>query len=118
MTAPSLRRLGAAVLGLVQGHVELFGHELQEQRHQAVRIMLLAGLCIGFALLLLMGLSALLLILFWDSHRLLVASGLCLFYALGLAGCGSWLIMGLRNAEMPFRASLDELQRDREQLLP
>lgn len=118
MTTPSPRRLGAALLGLLQGHVELFGHELQEQRHQALRVMLLGGLCLGFALLLLVGLSALLLILFWDSHRVLVAGGLCLFYALGLIGCGSWLVLSLHNADPPFQASLEELQRDREQLLP
>lgn len=118
MTAPSLRRMGAALLGLLQGHVELFGHELQEQRHQAVRVMVLGGLCLGFTLLLLIGLSAFLLILYWDSHRLLVAGGLCMFYALGLLACGTWLILGLKNAEPPFKASLEELQRDREQLLP
>lgn len=118
MTTPSVRRLGAALLGLLHGHVELLGHELQEQRHQALRVMLLAGLCLAFALLLLIGLSALLLILYWDSHRLLVASGLCLFYALGLLGCAGWLVLGLQNAEPPFKASLEELQRDREQLLP
>ena len=36
----------------------------------------------------------------------------------GLLGCGAWLLTSLRNAEPPFSASLEELQRDREQLLP
>ncbi|MFG0584975.1 MULTISPECIES: phage holin family protein [unclassified Pseudomonas] len=117
-TGPSPRRLGAALLGLLQGHVALFAHELEDQRNQALRSLLLGGLCLGFALLLLIGLSALLLILYWDSHRLEVAIGLCLFYGLGLLGCAAWLLLSLRNAEPPFSASLEELQRDREQLLP
>lgn len=115
---PSPRRLGAALLGLLQGHVALLAHELEEQRNQALRALLLGGLCLAFALLLLIGLSALLLIVYWDTHRLAVATGLCLFYGLGLLGCGAWLLISLRNAEAPFSASLEELQRDREQLLP
>ena len=115
---PSPRRLGAAFLGLLQGHVALLAHELEDQRNQALRALLLGGLCLAFALLLLMGLSALLLILFWDTHRLTVALGLCLFYGFGLLACGAWLLISLRNAEPPFSASLEELQRDREQLLP
>lgn len=115
---PSPRRLGGALLGLLQGHLELFGHELEEQRNQALRALLLGGLCLGFALLLLIALSALLLILYWDSHRLAVAVGLCLFYGLGLLLSGGWLALGLLRSAPPFSASLEELQRDREQLLP
>ena len=115
---PSPRRLGAAFLGLLQGHVALLAHELEDQRNQALRALVLGGLCLAFALLLLIGLSALLLILYWDSQRLLVAGGLCLVYGIGLFGCGAWLLTSLRNAETPFSASLEELQRDREQLLP
>lgn len=115
---PSPRRLGAAFLGLLQGHVALLAHELEDQRNQALRALLLGGLCLAFALLLLMGLSAVLLILYWESHRLTVAIGLCLFYGSGLLACGAWLLTSLRNAEPPFSASLEELQRDREQMLP
>ncbi|MFI8747883.1 phage holin family protein [Pseudomonas sp. NPDC077186] len=117
-SGPSPRRLGAALLGLLQGHLALLGHELEDQRNQALRALLLGGLCLGFALLLLIGLSALLLILYWDSHRLAVAVGLCLFYAAGLLASGAWLALSLQRAEPPFAASLEELQRDREQLLP
>lgn len=115
---PSPRRLGAALLGLLQGHVALFSHELVEQRHQALRALILGGLCLAFALLLIIGLSALLLILYWDSHRLLVAGGLCAFYAAGLLGSAGWLVQSLLRADPPFSATLEELQRDREQLLP
>lgn len=115
---PSPRRLGAALLGLFQGHVALLAHELEDQRNQALRALMLGGLSLAFALLLLIGLSALLLILYWDSHRLLVVTGLCLFYAAGLIGCATWLLVSLHNAETPFSATLEELQRDREQLLP
>lgn len=40
---PSPRRLGAAFLGLLQGHVALLAHELEDQRNQALRALLLGG---------------------------------------------------------------------------
>lgn len=66
---PSLRRFGAAFLGLLHGHVELFGIELQEQKANTLRLLLFAGLALVFALLLLVGLSLLVLIVFWDTNR-------------------------------------------------
>ena len=74
---PSLRRFGAAFLGLLHGHVELFGIELQEQKANTLRLLLFAGLALVFALLLLVGLSLLVLIVFWDTNRLAAALGLC-----------------------------------------
>lgn len=86
---PSPRRLGAAFLGLLHSHVELFGIELQEQKANTLRLLLFAGLSLIFALLLLVALSALLLVLFWDSARIETISGLCLFYFL-LTGYCAW----------------------------
>lgn len=116
--SPSMRRLGAAFLGLLHGHVELFGIELQEQKSRTLQILLLAGLALVFALLLLIGLSVLVLLLFWDSHRLSAAIGLCLFYVAGSAFCAWRLYLLTSDEGSPFSATLDELARDRERLLP
>lgn len=116
--SPSLRRLGAAFLGLLHGHVELLGIELQEQKARTVQILLLAGLALVFALLLLIGLSTLVLLLFWDSYRLQAAIGLCLFYIVGSLLCAWRLYQLLSDESSPFSATLDELARDRERLLP
>lgn len=116
--SPSLRRLGAAFLGLLHGHVELLGIELQEQKARTVQLLLLAGLALVFALLLLIGLSTLILLLFWDSYRLQAATGLCLFYIAGGALCAWRLYQLLSDESSPFSATLDELARDRERLLP
>jgi uncharacterized membrane protein YqjE len=58
------------------------------------------------------------LIAYWESHRLLVISCLCGVYALGLVLTLITLLRRIRNAPTPFSASLEELGRDREQLLP
>ncbi|HEX5842598.1 MAG TPA: phage holin family protein [Pseudomonas sp.] len=120
-TAPcatnSPRRFAGALLGLVQGHIALFGEELQEQQRHTVNLLVLTSLSLAFALLLLIGLSAALLVLFWD-NRLMLIGALCAFYSLGLLCSLSVLLLRVRNAPAPFSASLAELARDREQLLP
>ena len=42
-TSSTSKRLGAAVLGLLHSHVELFGIELQEQKARTVSLLLFAG---------------------------------------------------------------------------
>lgn len=115
---PSLRRFGAAFLGLLHGHVELFGIELQEQKANTLRLLLFAGLALVFALLLLVGLSLLVLIVFWDTNRLAAALVLCLFYVIGSLFCGWRLYQSINDESSPFSATLEELANDRERLLP
>lgn len=115
---PSLRRFGAAFLGLLHGHVELFGIELQEQKANTLRLLLFAGLALVFALLLLVGLSLLVLIVFWDTNRLAAALGLRLFYVIGSLFCGWRLYQSINDESSPFSATLEELANDRERLLP
>jgi uncharacterized membrane protein YqjE len=119
-TGPSSasRRLGAAVLGLLHSHVELFGIELQEQKARTVSLLLFAGLALVFALLLLVGLSALVMILVWDTYRLTGIISLCVFYILAAAFCGLRLKAAVFDESTPFHATLEELANDRERLLP
>ncbi|MFJ2366630.1 phage holin family protein [Pseudomonas sp. NPDC087697] len=114
----SSRRLGAAFLGLLHSHVELFGIELQEQKARTVSLLLFAGLALVFALLLLMGLSALVLILLWDTNRLAGIIGLCVFYTFAALFCGMRLKAAIFDESSPFNATLEELANDRERLLP
>ncbi|WP_339079420.1 phage holin family protein [Pseudomonas sp. TMP9] len=114
----SPRRFGSALLGLLQGHIALFAEELKEQQSHTVSLLVLTSLSLLFGLLLIIGLSAAVLIAFWESHRLLVISALCAFYAVGLFSALITLLQRVRNAPAPFSASLEELARDREQLLP
>jgi uncharacterized membrane protein YqjE len=110
--------LGAAFLGLLHSHVELFGIELQEQKARTVSLLLFAGLALVFALLLLIGLSALLLILVWDSYRLTGIIGLCVFYSLAALFCAMRLKAAVFDESSPFHSTLEELANDRERLMP
>lgn len=115
---PSPRRFAGALLGLAHGHLALLGEELKEQQSNTLRLLTFASLSLLFGVLLIIGGSAALVISFWDSYRISVVVGLCLFYALGFVICLMRLLSHLRNAAPPFKATLEELARDREQLLP
>nr|WP_298138371.1 phage holin family protein [uncultured Pseudomonas sp.] len=115
---PSPRRFASALMGLLHGHLALFSEELKEQQNSTVRLLVFASLALLFGILLIIGLSAALLIYFWDSARFSVVLGLCLLYAAGFLIFLVRLLMQLHNAVPPFKASLEELARDREQLLP
>jgi uncharacterized membrane protein YqjE len=117
-TTPSLARAGAAGLGLLHSHIELLGLELEEQKSNSLQALAYTAVALLAAWLLLIGLSALLLVSLWDDYRVATISGLCGFYALLLLGSLWRLRKLLSNASNPFSASLCELARDRERLLP
>ena len=117
-TGSTSRRLGAAMLGMLHSHVELFGIELQEQKSRTVSLLLFAGLALVFALLALVALSGLILILLWDNYRMQGMIGLALFYVLAGLFCAMRLKAAIFDESSPFSGTLEELANDRERLLP
>ena len=71
-----------------------------------------------FALLSLVGLSTLVLILFWDTYRLPAIIALCGFYTLACVFCAMRLRAAIFDESSPFHGTLEELVNDRERLLP
>lgn len=115
---PPSRRLLSGVLGLLHSHVELLGIELQEQKSRTLSLLLFAGLALVFALLALVALSGLILILLWDTYRIPGMIGLCVFYLLAGVFCALRLKAAIFDESSPFHATLEELAKDRERLLP
>lgn len=114
---PSLKKLAAAIVSLLESHLELLALELQEEKQQLVQLLLLLIISIILSLLLLVGLSAALLIAFWSSNPLLATLLLCLLYALLLTTC-LMQIKQLTRRSLPFQATREELIRTKEKLLP
>ncbi|GGJ89828.1 phage holin family protein [Pseudomonas matsuisoli] len=115
---PSLKRLGGAAVGLFQSHLELLGIELQEEKSRTFQLFIFSGLSLIFGLLVIIGASAAILVACWDEYRLSAVLGLCLLYGLGLLACVFRAIQLVRRGEAPFHATLEELARNRERLLP
>lgn len=116
-SAPSLKRLGQASAALLLSHLELFGIELQEEKARFVKIGVLFALSIVFALLALFAASALVLIYFWDTHRLAAAGALLAFYVVALVLSICKVSNLFAQASNAFSATRQELARHRE-LLP
>ncbi|HEY6720836.1 MAG TPA: phage holin family protein [Burkholderiales bacterium] len=108
----SLRNLARTVLATVQTRVELFASDIDEQRVRLARIAILAAVaafCLGLAVILLV---FFLVVLFWDSDRLLAIGALCGVFAVG--GIAACLILRSALAQRPkfLSATLAELRKD------
>jgi len=114
---PSLKKLGGAFVGLLQGHLELVGIEVQEEKARTFRLFL-AGVSLILGLLVLVGLSAAIVIAFWETHRMAAILTLCAIYAVIMIICISRAISLAKKCAAPFQATLEELERNRERLLP
>ena len=112
----SLRNLARTFLAIVQTRVEIFASEVDEERTRLARIAVLAAvaaLCIALAVVLLV---FFLVVLFWDTNRLVAIGVLAGVFAIGgIAAC-----LGLRAAisQRPkfLSATLAELRKDRTKL--
>lgn len=109
----ALARLGQSLLSLLRTRAELVALEYHEERDQLFEravLILVAVLFLAFAVL---AASALVVVWFWDTHRVAAMAGVTAFYA--LIGIGAlWRLRARqRDAAPPFAATLAELDRDR-----
>jgi uncharacterized membrane protein YqjE len=108
----SLRALGMDFLALACARVELISVELQEERARARQKLLLGAVAALFLAIGLLLAALLVVMLFWDSHRALAASGVALLYL----GIGGWALLRLReitrDSPPPFSATMNEFAND------
>lgn len=114
----SLKTLTGTLIAIVYTRLELLSTDLEEERERLtilLMLMLVALFCIGFGLILAV---LLIVVAFWDTHRLLVLAGLtALFLVGGLSA--SWMALHkLRTKPRLFAATLAEFYQDSTQLPP
>lgn len=114
----SLRTLSLSLVGIVHTRLELLSTEIAEEREHLISLlvlMLLALFCLGVGVALL---AMLIVVAFWESHRLLALGGVTGFFLLAAAGM-AWLALHKSRARPRlFAASLAELSKDRQRLTP
>ncbi|MBI2294605.1 MAG: phage holin family protein [Betaproteobacteria bacterium] len=114
----SLRRLAATLVALLQTRLELLATELEEERVRLVQVLLWGCIALAFLLLGVVMLTLFVVVLFWDTHRVLVSGLLALtFLAIGLAAAAVARSRARARSRL-FSGSLAELANDREQLTP
>jgi uncharacterized membrane protein YqjE len=102
------------LVALVQLRAELIAVELEEEAASRKRQLLLGVIAGVFALATLLLVAFLVVVVFWDTHRVGALAGVTLAYALA----GAWAVLRLRDVTMnrppPFAATLAEFRKDLE----
>lgn len=112
----SLKRLAGTMLAILQTRLELLSNEMEEERLRIEQMLLFGSIALFFFGLAIMILTVLVVVLFWDSHRMLVlGSFAALFFVAGLLALNALRRVAREKCKL-FSVSLDELANDRERL--
>lgn len=112
----SLKVLGATFAAILQNRLELLSTDIAEERARLGAILLLslvALFCLGVGVLLL---TLLVVVLFWDTHRLAALGTLTVLFLAAGGWIGGLALQRLRSKPRLFEASIAELAKDREHL--
>jgi uncharacterized membrane protein YqjE len=107
----SVKRLLNTALAGMENRIELFLVELREERLRVFEALVLGCVAAVLGFMALLTVTVTLVVIFWDSARVLVLVGLSTGYTLGTIGVLWRLKIRLRNRS-PFSATLDELKKD------
>lgn len=108
--------MSLSLVGIVHTRLELLSTEIAEEREHLISLlvlMLLALFCLGVGVALL---AMLIVVAFWESHRLLALGGVTGFFLLTSAGMAWLALHKSRTRPRLFAASLAELSKDRQRL--
>ena len=113
----SLMALAATLVAMAHTRLELLSTDLEEEREHFFSLLVLALATLfflGFGMLLSV---FLLVVVFWDTHRILVLATLAGLFL--LAGIVTWRIALHKTRTKPrfFAATMSELLKDRQQLV-
>ena len=113
----SLAALAATLVAIAHTRLDLLSADLEEDRERVLSLLVLTLstlFCLGVGVVLA---TILIVVAFWDTHRVLALSGLAGFFlAVGMA---AWMFAMHKARTKPrlFAASLSELLKDRQQLV-
>ena len=112
----SLRRILATLLDLGRTRIELIAVEIEEQIEHAAKLLLWGIAAVYFGSLALLLLAFTIVIAFWDTHRMLAATGVTAAFALAAGGAGLSVRKRLRQRPRILTATTTELKRDADAL--
>lgn len=111
----SLKRLTNTCIGIVHTRLELLSTDLEEGRERLISLLAMtfvALFCLCFGMVLL---AILIVVLFWDTHRLLVLSLLTGLFIVTGGIIGALAVRALKSMPRMFEASLAELVKDHQE---
>lgn len=87
----------SALLGLIETRLALLALELEEERERLVQIGIAAGVALVCAALAIGCAALFVIVLFWDTHRLLAIAGVGCSGLLGMGLCLRWIATRSRH---------------------
>ncbi len=112
----SLKTLSVSLVGMVHTRLELLSNDVAEEREQLTSFLLLILValgCMGVGIVLL---ATLVVVVFWETHRLVALAGLTGLFLMAGVGLGWYAMHRVRTKPRLFEASLTELSKDRQHL--
>jgi uncharacterized membrane protein YqjE len=112
----SLKNLSLTVIAMIHTRLELIGTDLEEGRERFISLLAMAfvslfTLCFGAVLL-----SIFIVVVFWDTHRLLVLGSLTGVFLITGAVLGAIVLKKLKSMPKMFEATLAELVKDHHEI--
>jgi uncharacterized membrane protein YqjE len=112
----SLKNLTVTLIAIIHTRLELISTDLEEGRERFISLLAMAfvslfSLCFGAVLL-----TILVVVVFWDTHRLLVLGSLTGLFLISGAVLGAIVVGKLKSMPRMFEASLAELIKDHQEI--
>jgi uncharacterized membrane protein YqjE len=112
----SVRDLVATALAIAQTRLELVTTELEEEMHRVAEILVWMFVVVFFAGLSVLMLAIVIVVAFWDDHRML-AAGLMTGVFFGLTAIGLLVVRSkVRSRPRLLEGTIEEIRHDREAL--
>jgi uncharacterized membrane protein YqjE len=108
-----LSQLSQAVMSIVQARLELIGIELAEEKDRLLATVLLSVIAAMLGMVVLIGVTALVVILFWDSYKWQPLAVLSLVYLVICGACVLRVRRNIRTAPPAFELTRAEFEQDR-----
>ena len=107
-----LKRFAAVLVEAVDLRLDLVLLEFQEEKRRLLGSLFLAMVIAFLAFLGFLCLNLLLVMLFWETHRVLVVVLMCVFYLGSALSIFIWLRSRMRSESEPFSATRGEIHKD------
>jgi len=112
----SLRALVTTLVTIASTRLEILATEYEQEKLRLGRMLMLWTALAFFAAMALVFLSLLLVMLFWDSHRMAAIGAITVADAVLALAAAGWLRHEVRRGSHLFSVSLAELRKDRQAL--
>lgn len=112
----SLKTLSVSLISIVQTRLELLSTDVAEEREQLTSFLVLVLVALSFLGVGIVLLAILIVVAFWETHRLLALAGLTGLFLTAGVGLGWYAMHRVRTKPRLFEASLAELSKDRQHL--